>query len=367
MANLFVVYTPFQFFIAQQIVEQEKLKDCVLLMSYIPHNRNFINIYEIMEIEGMWSKKIIFENFDRWDGNKLSNLKDISFAYKNYKRIKKILEENNVDNIFLGEIQNPALRFTDIVFSHLGYHVNFYEEGAAHYIQRPYIKETLLLKTKIFLLDLLYYLPLYHVRFAKWHYIWFRPIKNDLPIHKRFSVIPIYKESFDVQLFPRILISERTLNYIQRDVNKDDKLRILYMTDPLAELIGDKWLHVYYKTIEESFNQLNRNATLYIKFHPRDSQKDKNIILNLANQAGIKFKILSETINIPVEYYLQKYKFDSIYIFNASTYFYNGFLFPQAKFIKLLPLLYNNLKKQSKGEAFISLEKILKHMETQII
>ena len=62
MGNLFVVYTPFQLYIAQQIVAQEQLDNCVLMMSYIPGNQQFIDIYEMMAMEGMWEKKIVFEN-----------------------------------------------------------------------------------------------------------------------------------------------------------------------------------------------------------------------------------------------------------------------------------------------------------------
>ncbi len=362
MGNLFVVYTPFQLYIAQQIVAQEQLDNCVLMMSYIPGNQQFIDIYEMMAMEGMWEKKIVFENFDRWDGNRLSRIKDIKFAYNNFKRLKRIFKDNNIKDIYLGEIQNPALRFTDIVFSRLGYRISFYEEGAAHYIQRPYKKENLLLKFKIFLLDFSYYLPLYHIRFAKWHYIWFRPINGELPIYKRYSLIPIHKEKFDIQLIPQTLISAKIESLIKNEIDIKDKSRVLLMTDPLIEIIGEKWIHVYYDIIEECFKELGKDTTLYIKFHPRDTKKDKDVILNLAKKTIIRHYVLSKKINIPVEYYLQKYRFDKVYIFNASTFFYNGILYPKVDFIKLLPKTHDRLKIESGGARFESMERIIDAM-----
>lgn len=61
MSHLFVVFTPFQLFIAQQLVHQEQLKDCILIEAYVAGNPHFIEIYDMMEMEGMWKKNILFQ------------------------------------------------------------------------------------------------------------------------------------------------------------------------------------------------------------------------------------------------------------------------------------------------------------------
>lgn len=346
MGNLFVVYTPFQLFVAQQIVAQEGLKENVLLMSYVHGNNHFIPIYEMMEMEGMWKKKIEFEDFDQWEGVRTKNLHDIKKAYHNYKRILSILKNNDIGTIFLGEQQNTALRFTDILFSRKGYKINFFEEGSAHYILRNYQRPNLKTKIKIVLRDLFYYLPIYHVRFAKWRYVHNMPIEF-LPMNKRYSIIPHYNEPYDIRLIPRTLISKKTEIYIQNAINENDKERILFLTDPLYEWIGYKYVHLYYDTVLSCFKAFKKDITVYIKFHPRELADSKTKIEKIAKNLGITYRILSGDFNIPVEYYLQRFTFSIVYIFNASTYFYNGYLFPKTIFEKLLPKIYKGLEEEN--------------------
>ena len=113
MANLFFVFTPLQLLVAQQIVHQEELIDCILIEGHVqqPQNRNFYDIYDFIEIEGMWKKKIVFPEIAQWDGLKIAGIKDAKHAYNNYKFLRRIVEENNVETIYLGEIQNQAYRF----------------------------------------------------------------------------------------------------------------------------------------------------------------------------------------------------------------------------------------------------------------
>lgn len=345
MANLFVVYTPFQFFVAQQIVAQENLTDNILLMSYVHGNNHFISIYEMMEMNGMWKKKIEFEDFDQWDGVRTKSLHDVKKAYYNYQRIRRILEDNDIDTIFLGEQQNTTLRFTDILFSKKGYKIIFFEEGAAHYIPRHYKLPDFKTKIKIAIRDLFYYLPIYHVRFAKWRYVPNLPIEQ-LPMYKRYSIIPHYHEPYDIRLQTRPLISKKIDTYIKKSIDGNDLERILFLTDPLYELIGQKYVHLYYDTVLSCFESLKKDITVYIKFHPRESAGSKAKIVEIANNTGITYRILSVEINIPVEYYLQVFTFNVVYIFNASTYFYNGYLFPKTHFERLLPTIYYGLEKE---------------------
>ena len=159
MSHLFVVFTPFQLFIAQQLVHQEQLKDCILIEAYVAGNPHFIEIYDMMEMEGMWKKKYIIPDFAQWDGLRTTSIMDEVKTYKMYRKIWNLIKSNNVGTLYLGEMQNNAIRFTDIVFHHKGIKIVFFEEGTAHYIQRPYQKETRWMKIKEFIRDLVEYLP----------------------------------------------------------------------------------------------------------------------------------------------------------------------------------------------------------------
>lgn len=340
MSNLFVVFTPFQLFIAQQLVHQEKLTDCILIESYVKGNRHFLDIYNMMEMEGMWAKKIIIPDFAQWDGLRTKSIMDEVRVYKAYKNLWKLIKSNHVGALYLGEMQNNAIRFTDVVFHHKGIKIIFFEEGSAHYIQRPYSKETRWMKVKEFVRDLVEYLPLYHVRFAKWRYVPNRPVQDGLPMDERFSVIEgIYNETFDRKLFPQHLMSNKLKGYIKGEIADDEK-RVLLMTDPIFELIGTENMYLYFDTIRECFEKLPNDTKVYIKYHPRDSKESREQVEQIAREYNLNYEILCQKVNIPVEYILQLFSFEEVFVFNASTYFYNGKLYPQIKYHKLIPMLY---------------------------
>lgn len=345
MSNLFIVFTPFQFFIAQQLVHQEKLKDCILIEAYVAGNPHFIEIYDMMEMEGMWKKKYIIPDFAQWDGLRTKSILDEIKTYKIYRKIWNLIKSNDVGTLYLGEMQNNAIRFTDIVFHHKGIKIVFFEEGTAHYMQRAYPKETRWMKVMELIRDLVEYLPLYHVRYAKWRYVPCRPFEGELPMDERYSVIPgHYNKPFDKLLQPSLVISKKLEAYMAESISEANNKRVMFMTDPLAEVIGPEFMDCYFETIEECFESLSKDIEVYIKYHPRDSKEYRDRVLDIGKASGLNCRIISERVNIPAEYYLQKFTFDSIFVFNASTCFYNGYLFPKCNFVKLLPKLYVKVK-----------------------
>ena len=48
MGNLFIVFTPFQLFVAQQIVKQEKLNNNILIKGWVAGNKHFLEIYDVI-------------------------------------------------------------------------------------------------------------------------------------------------------------------------------------------------------------------------------------------------------------------------------------------------------------------------------
>ena len=359
MANLFIVFTPFQLFVAQQIVNQEKLRDNILIEGYA---NLFPNIFDMMMMEEYWNKIIQFPNIASWDGLRLSSLNDVKKAYKNYKRISGILKEYDVDTIYLGEHQNQAMRFTDVLFSHHGYKVVFFEEGSAHYVDKPYVpNNSFLHKLKILLRDFLYYLPIYHVRFAKWRYNVNMPC-DELPIYKRYNILPLHNKPYDVDLKISDVMSDRLRKYMESEITENEGNRVLFLTDPMAELIHKENMHIYYDTVKSYLSEIPKETIVYVKYHPRDPQESREKTEEIINNIGVEYKILSKEINIPVEYYLQKYRFDKVFVFNASTYFYNGYIYPYCHFVKMLPMIYKKCVEQ-KVEDIVFLKGLLNAMK----
>lgn len=354
MKALFFVYTPFQFFVAQQIVSQEKLRDSVIVVGYVGNNIHFLDIYEFMNVENLWKKKYVMTDLPHWDGLTTRTLNDAKKAYSNYKKLKSIAKDNNIDTIFISDHQNQSSRFAAIVFSHLGYRIAFYEEGLAHYVDRGFVEDkSFRFKIKILLRDIFYYLPIYHVNFAKWRYQVNRPLDDKFPMDCRYSIIPIFKgeKEFTVTSVP--VISDNVRDYINRMTeNSDEESKVLILTDPLEEIYSEVegFGDLYLESIRESIDDCTDDVTVYVKFHPRDKQITCEGIKKLLKSMRKKYIILSENINIPVELFLQTMSFDKILFYCASTFAYNGFLFPKQEFVCLLPELNEKCVRRSRKE-----------------
>jgi len=363
MKALFLVYTPFQFLVAQQIIHSEGLKDSVLVAGYVGSNTHFIEIYDFMSIEEYWSNKYIFPELPSWDGLRISGLVDAKKAYKNYQYLKSIAKENNVDTIFISDNQNQASRFTAVVFSHLGYKIAFYEEGLAHYVNREYTEDhSLSLKIKIWLRDFIYYLPIYHVCFASWRYRVNKPLNDSFPYDYKYSIIPVFNGAKEMGINIEPVESEKTKKYFENVFHRDDrKDSVLLLTEPLKEVYTDilNFDNIYFDVIKKALLKY-KDAVIYIKFHPREEEQAN--IKRLIKSLGYKYVVLSEDINLPVELFLQHKKFSRILFFGSSTFAYNGYLYQKQNFECLLQELNDTCKKHANREYQVA-ESILKFFD----
>lgn len=345
MAKLFIVATPFQLLVAQQVVRQEGFKDAILWESYVGNHSDMLKSYDVCRMDSLWVKRLHSVGaFPSWDNGGVDIFHSAKTTMSRYKRIKIILEKNGVDTIFLADYQNQTYRFMAVLFTHLGYKVSFFEEGYSQYVTRPYnIASGLKAKLKELLLDAFYYLPLYHIRFAYWRNSPNRPYYG-LPIYRRYSIVPgLLKEDYDVQLHCQTMISEKLRVFLDREMPEEKTARrVLLLTDPMSEVLPRQFRYLYFNELEKAFSNLDKETTLYIKYHPRDTLEDRNKTEGLASKNGVKYKVLSSEVNIPVEYFLQVVDFESILFFNTSTFFYNGYLFPKREFHSLLPDLLND-------------------------
>lgn len=359
MASLFVVATPLQMLIAQQLVRQEQIKDAVLLESYFSKHPDFLKSYDMCRIDSLWKKRLSpVCDFPSWDNQGVNLLKTALRTWKRYKKLQKMMKSESIDSIYLADFQNQTYRFMTVFFSKKGYGVNFFEEGYSHYVPRVcHLREGLMEKMKESIIDGLYFMPLYHIRFAYWrnnpncYYI-------GLPIHARYSVVPnIHSRNYDKCLVCQPMVSEKLSKYLANYIDSSvSEKRYLLLTDPMTEVLPRSFKSLYFDVIKQNLKDLGADSVLYVKFHPRDIEEDKTKTINLIETMGIRYKILSSEVNVPVEYFLLNIHFEGIFFFNTSTVFYNGYLFPKCTFIKLLPSLYEFCK--SKGVPSYHLEQM---------
>lgn len=352
MRALFFVYTPFQFLIAQSIIKQEGFKNSVLIEGYVGDNTHFLDVYKLLKIDELWASTYVIPELPRWDGLVIRSIQDAKKAYCNYKKIRKIAKENNVDTFFLGENKNQSIRFTAKLFSHLGYHIAYFEEGLAHYIVNDCSEnKSIAFKLKVWLRDILYYIPIYHIRFAKWRYQPGLPLDEKFPMTMRYSVMPVFQGEKERIVLPTPAFSPKLIKYLVKENTSQEK-KALLLTQPLQEVYGEipNFEDVYLNVIKQAIKDNPQEVTLFVKFHPRDIGENRKRLLETLSTMKRKFQVLSEDIDLPVEIYLQYMNFESIFFFFSSTFAYNGYLFPKQEFVCLLPKLNEECTKIAKHE-----------------
>lgn len=361
MANLFFIHTPLQLLVAQQIIRQEQLYDNVMLYGYVDDNVHFLEVYDLTIIEDLWIDKVAMPQVARWAIISRKHLvRDCQKAYNNYRFIKKIIKKHQIDTLYLGDMQNISCQLAAMSFHRKGLKIGFFEEGNSHYVMNYYYGMSGGLKDKIYsvFIDALYYLPLYVVRFGYIKY-WKGFTLNVLPMDVRYSLVPFYHESFDRLINYQPMFSERLKAFLEEEIHGlDTNNCTLLLTSPFYINGIDNDPKPYVKTIIDYARKLCKQGGLHIKFHPRETKETRQMILEQLDAGDIRYLLLGNKMNIPVEYYLQYIHYEQIVMFLCSTAFYNGYLFPKTEFISLMHEYLENCKAAGSPNAKI-IENIL--------
>lgn len=328
-----------QLLVAQQIIKMEELSNNIMLYGYIGRNSHFLRTYELTYSENMWAEKVMLPGLAQWASISRRNLfKDLVKTYKNYKYINRLIDKYNINSIYLGDINNYSNKFTDIVFKIKKKNIIFFEEGLSHYAFQDHFKnkkEHIIDSLLCPLLNVLYFYPLYKTAYAK--YCFKKDLRfEQLCIDKRYSIKPHYHESYDEVIKVSPVISDRLSIYIKNEIKRQSSDKaILLMTSPAYELLEYNDEDNYLKTVNVFLSTVDKETSVFVKFHPREVGEAREKILSIINQ-NHQVIILGEEVNIPVEYYLQTMKFSEVVTFFSSTAFYNGLLFPKIRFVSLL-------------------------------
>jgi len=336
MNNLFFVWTPFQFFIAQNVIMQENLENNILIEGFIGNNKHFYDSYDFMKIDSLWNKIYKIDKLPTYAGlEKKTLLKDIVKLIKYDKYISNIIKENSIGTLYLGEINNHSCQFSAFRYSKQNIRIAFFEEGLANYytLQISTRGGYLLNKAVSKALDTFFFIPQYHFKYAK--YVFDKSLSfKEIPINMRLSILPVYHEQYDKQLYISNILSTKLEAYIRNEYEKMksfscDGETILFLSQVIDE-INPNATKPLLNVLKNFFsNSIFREKLIVIKFHPRDTENKKIQICNLFKEINLKTYILSDEYTIPVEIYLMKLKFSRIITFFSATFMYAGYIYPK--------------------------------------
>ena len=352
MANLFFVYTPFQLLVAQNLIHQEGLHDNHMLCSYLESHKYFLKMYHLMKIDGIWQSCHFLDHAQEWSYVSFSRyfFRDIINVYRRYFKICNLLKQYHITDVYLGDINNINFKFFARYFSRKGIRISFFEDGTGHYMDFHDANVRWRVGERFFCLmaDVFLYLPLFRTRWARYDFKGGYPNKL-LPTYRRYSLIPLWHETYDRQLQYIPLVSENIKNLIAEDIKdiQTDK-NILILSSPVYELVYPKnqkrVYELYIETLQECFERIPKDVSVHLKFHPREREDTKMLLRDMLRTIGIRYCELSRKISIPAEYYLQHLKYFKMMTFYNATAFYNGYLYDRIPHEDLLLIFWKKCK-----------------------
>lgn len=348
MANLFFIHTPFQLFVAQQIINNEKMEgDNVMIYGYNGNHQEYLRIFECMVIDKFWKNKYYLEKIDHWAYLGFSDLQSFNRLNKNIRFIKDVIEGEDINNIYLGDIDSYTHLFCTLLF-YKEKNIIFFEEGSSHYTFKDHIPDRSPVKLiSSHIIDLFYYLPKFGFFFTN-YYRHLSPSKIERYITKRYNIVPgINCQSYDVTLPVTPLMSDRVKQYIESqslDKLKNRDIVLLLSTDVYE---GDRQVdryHCYLDTIESYISSLPKESIVLLKLHPNESKRIEEDLSEIIIRNKKRCYTVSAEINIPVEYYLQYINISTIVHFMSSTILYNGYIYAQCRTQNLFIDFYEKCK-----------------------
>ncbi len=350
--NIFFIQSPLQLLIAQLIINQEKLVDNIMIYGYIHANTHSLDAYEVMRIPEMWQECIFIEKIAEWGLGSFRSLHDdLRIFRKNYKKISDAIQKHNVTTLYLGDLGNNTYHMIDYLFANKGLDICFFEEGNGHYllpIKFSVTNYSWKMKLAKMLYGIFYYKPFYNIDGR--YFLDDRTIEH-LTITRRYSVIPYFKESFDVLIKPNFEIKSKTLeNYIRKELGcENNSGSVLLLTTVWDNTFGENTIELYYAVIEDYIKSLSKDTVIYIKPHPRETEDTKKTIEQIVKTNDMRYKYLGVEFNVPIEYYLQDDFFAEVCVFFSSVAFYNGYLYKRKKIVYLIDKYYQLCKSNKIG------------------
>lgn len=339
MNTLFFVHTPFQLFVSQQIIFQEKYDNVIFLLGTVGDNYAFYETFDLMLQDAPFQYVVYkIDGLSHWASlSRKRLLFDMYETYIREKKIRNILKKGNVDMIYMGDMNNLSCKFGALLYAQLGFKIGFYEEGTSHYYWAQYsdnfpFVNSILAK----LTDYFFYRPIWHLDFGKYMFFKAQLSFSDLPINKRYSILPKYNDSFDFQLYLHNVENQALAEYIMADISGYDKSCnvTLFLSEPIFEVgIGNE--EICLSVIDDYLKSDAETDLFLLKYHPREKEIMKKKIEGLFIRNRKKYRIISSSLTLPIELYLLYLLPKNVVLFLTSTFMYLKYLSPQTR-VKML-------------------------------
>lgn len=334
MANLFIVHTPLCFFVAQNIIRQENLKDNILLIRNLEDSDGFDDGYKLLKINELWSLEYTLTDSRQW---KDKTIRTSLIYIRNERKLMRIIKRHNVQKVFLGNVNDLRFRLAFLRFKSMGIDVAVYEEGLSHYILQTYLSNRKVVLGSI-LFDAFIQFPSIRLGYLKYSTMSITEFMSNM-ISVRYNILPQQnpipedrplriKKEYSKEL--RKKVSE-TIKWLE-DKNPDGKKLVLYASQPLfgRGFICDPIIRKVILDKLESLRTYLADKLVVIKYHPRETVEEQAIVQNLFKEKDIDFCVMDTPRSIPLEVYLQSISFDRLIAYNSSSVAYSGYAYEYA-------------------------------------
>ena len=371
MAKLFFVHTPLSLFVAQNIALHENTKSNVLIIRNVEDSTSFSEAYKMLIIDELWSEIYQIEDSRQWRSKTISTVKRY---VKNERFIHRIIKSNNISKVYLGDINDLRYRLEYLRFSSMGIDITIFEEGISHYRRQLYINFKKVVLGSL-LIDFFVSFPKIHLRYIKYLTNSERYFLTNT-ISRRYSILP-QKEilPFDIKLSVTNRLSEQMRSNIDLIVNRLYAINgslnnmVLFASQPLF-MRGFICDPIYKSVLDSKFDDLKaylHDKLVVIKFHPRETEKERKLITNFFTEKGLRYYILETFQSIPLEVYLQNIKFKLLITYSSSSVAYDGYVYDYVPAIVLckdyLESLENDTSLPDKQKFIIEVKEIAEYYD----
>jgi hypothetical protein len=328
-------------FVARQVIRQEGIEHPAFLLGAVARDRRFYQAYDLMmDPDALNYTAYYWDKLAGWAELSLHHpLTDIKEAWQGYRTIDRIVRQEQIGTIYLGDLNNSSCKLTALYYARHGVKIRFYEEGTSHYQEQVHpAKHKWLRRLLAPLMDAAFYLPAMHMCYGR-HEMLLREVHfEELPIDRRYSICDHYHEPYDVRLSIERLALPKLEAYLHNSLEglAEHQRVTLFMSQPLYEH-PQGIDRVFLATVEESLRQDKETELYLIKYHPRDWSTMKEEIEAIFRRLGKEYRVIAPDVPLPIEVCLDYLSLSRIMMFGSSTVMYLKYLAPKAELTLLLP------------------------------
>ena len=104
-----------------------------MLYSYVFESKKLLDTYELMTISSLWAHKRFLKDLNNWAFISPRSLFSSTFScYRKFKIIEELVKKNNVDSVYLSDINNRSYKLTALFYHKKGFQESWHFLKARH-------------------------------------------------------------------------------------------------------------------------------------------------------------------------------------------------------------------------------------------